>query len=489
MISLSNLSLKRKLVAAFVAIASITCVVAAIAWWNLGILRGKLSDVANEHLPGVRSLGEVRLSVEMFKMARRAMKDSNLDLNDYRAMLDRIAKAQESCESAFKTFAARNMTSEEAAMWNDFQATWVDWRKANDEYFHIAGGFGKVLESCVSAQVPDPGGLVNHALDAINAARGAEIELTKQVQAWKNLLLRGDNTEEYSKYSAEMETCARRVHANVDALKAIAPQIGLEEKSITDAETLYAAMVDTYRAALKGLKTPDAESLRKLDQHLHGASLPVIAAFEGLTTGIESKIKGMRELTAEIYRVTREKCVPTEQKAMAALGKLIDYNVAHSDQELQAAENAFHTGLSMLAVGTVVGVGLAIVFGVIIALSISRTLSGCVAFAEAMAAGDLTRTLEVTRKDEIGLLVVALNTMGANLREMFAKIVTNTKTLAGSANELASTATQLAKGAEQTTNQSNTVATAAEEMSANMNSVAAATEQMSANVRVVASAV
>ena len=120
----SNLSLKKKLVAAFVAVASITCVVAAIAWWNLAALRGKLSDVANTHLPGVRSLGEIRLSAETFKMVRRAMRDPNLDLNDYRLMLDRIAKAQESYEGAMKTFAALEMTPEKAALWNEFQATW-----------------------------------------------------------------------------------------------------------------------------------------------------------------------------------------------------------------------------------------------------------------------------------------------------------------------------------------------------------------------------
>ena len=71
----SNLNLKRKLVSAFVAIALITCAVTAIAWWNLTALRGKLSDVTNTHLPSVRSLGDVRLSAETFKMVRRAMRN------------------------------------------------------------------------------------------------------------------------------------------------------------------------------------------------------------------------------------------------------------------------------------------------------------------------------------------------------------------------------------------------------------------------------
>ena len=53
---------------------------------------------------------------------------------------------------ALKTFAALDMTPEEAAMWNEFQATWLDWRKANDEFFRMAGDFATILDPCVSAQ-------------------------------------------------------------------------------------------------------------------------------------------------------------------------------------------------------------------------------------------------------------------------------------------------------------------------------------------------
>ena len=53
----------------------------------------------------------------------------------------------------------------------------------------------------------------------------------------------------------------RRVHANLNTLKAIAPKIGLEQKSVTDTETRYVAMTNTFSAVLKGLKTRNAENL------------------------------------------------------------------------------------------------------------------------------------------------------------------------------------------------------------------------------------
>jgi len=485
----SNLNLKKKLIAAFVAVASITCVVAVIVWWNLDVLRGKLSDVTNTHLPGARSLGEIRLNAETFKIARRAMLNPNIDLNDYRLMLDRIAKARESYEAAMKSVAALEMTPEVVALWKDLQATWDDWRKSNDEFFRMAGDYAKILEPCVSTEVPNPGDFLSHSLAAVAAARCAEIEYGKQVRAWKNLVVRGANAEDYSKCSAEIEASDRSIRSNINTLKTFAPKIGLAQQSIADAESLYRSSLDKRRTALEKLKTRDVQSFMSFDNQFRGVNQTIGAAFGALGKGIESKLTQVECLPAALLQYASRTCIPLEQKAITALGRLIDHTAAQSDGGLKTAEQAYHSGISILTLGTIVGVVLAVILGVITALSISRPLFRCVGFAEAMAGGDLTGTLEVTRKDEIGQLVVALNTMGGNLRQMFAKIVKNTQALASSANELSSTAKQLASGADETTNQSNTVATAAEEMSANMNSVAAATEQMSTNVRVVASAV
>ncbi len=388
-----------------------------------------------------------------------------------------------------KTFAALEMTPEGAALWNDFQGTWTDWRQSNDEFFRMAGAYAKILEPCVSATVPNPGHYFDHALDALTAARSAEVDFKRQVQAWKDTLLRGDNADDFAKYSAELESYDQRIHADFKSLKTIAAEIGMKQAAVAEAESNYVVVVDKYRAALRGLKTCSAGDLRRLDKQLRGADRPATAALDVLTAAVEAKARGIQEIAPALMQFSQKTCIPQEQKAMATLEKLIEHVAAQSDQGLTAAQQLYQSGLSLLAIGTLVAFVLAIVFGVAIALSISRPISRCVEFAATMAAGDLTRTLEATRKDEIGQLIVALNTMGGNLRQMFANIVENAQTLASSAGELSATAGQLASGAEETTNQSNAVAAAAEEMSANMNGMAASTEQMSANVRVVASAV
>jgi len=108
------------------------------------------------------------------------------------------------------------------------------------------------------------------------------------------------------------------------------------------------------------------------------------------------------------------------------------------------------------------------------------------AFAEAMASGDLSRSLNIRQQDEIGQLAASCNKMVRNLNQMFKEIKENVNTLVSSAGELNGIATSMASGAEETAGRANTVAAAAEEMNANMRSVAAASEEASTNVTTVA---
>jgi methyl-accepting chemotaxis protein len=129
---------------------------------------------------------------------------------------------------------------------------------------------------------------------------------------------------------------------------------------------------------------------------------------------------------------------------------------------------------------------------IVLAYYLSRTMTRPIVqgswFAEKLAEGDFTHTLQIKRKDEIGLLADSLNTMAMKLRAMFKDLAEGTVTLAGSSTELSTISTQMKSGAEQTAQRSNTVASAAEQMSTNMTSMAGATENASANLNTVAAA-
>ncbi|HPD30400.1 MAG TPA: methyl-accepting chemotaxis protein [Phycisphaerae bacterium] len=135
---------------------------------------------------------------------------------------------------------------------------------------------------------------------------------------------------------------------------------------------------------------------------------------------------------------------------------------------------------------------LAMVFSVLIGRSVSVPIGQVVRQLDNVAQGDISKNVAqdlVTRRDEVGALSKAIQTMTENLRKTITELAHTSRTLASSSTELSATATQLASGAEETTGQSATVASAAEELSTNMQNMAASTEEMSNNVKTVAAAV
>jgi methyl-accepting chemotaxis protein len=126
--------------------------------------------------------------------------------------------------------------------------------------------------------------------------------------------------------------------------------------------------------------------------------------------------------------------------------------------------------------------------GIATTLSITRPINLGVAFVNRMAEGDLTHTLEIRQKDELGTLAAALNQMGTNIRQMFSEMTNGVRTLSSSATELATISQQMTSSAEHSSSRAHSVAAAAEEMSASLASVAGAMDHATSNVGSVATA-
>jgi methyl-accepting chemotaxis protein len=123
---------------------------------------------------------------------------------------------------------------------------------------------------------------------------------------------------------------------------------------------------------------------------------------------------------------------------------------------------------------SIVGVILAIVFGVFIANIISTPLRQGVTFAQAVAAGDLTQTVKLDQTDEIGQLATALNEMVAKLSSVVSDCLSAADNVASGSQELSATAQQLSQGATEQ-------AASAEEISSSMEEMTSSIKQNSDN--------
>lgn len=143
--------------------------------------------------------------------------------------------------------------------------------------------------------------------------------------------------------------------------------------------------------------------------------------------------------------------------------------IAIQDQRMSAAghevEGDYHTNRAQLIVITLLGIVLACAMGWYIVRSITVPLSQAVEFAEAIADGDLTRSIETQRRDETGVLLSALMSMKVRLHDIVrevqqgsenistaaAQIVAGNQDLAARTEEQASSVEETAASMEQIT--------------------------------------
>ncbi len=154
-----------------------------------------------------------------------------------------------------------------------------------------------------------------------------------------------------------------------------------------------------------------------------------------------------------------------------------------------AGNNALASVLTFVLLGIIAFAMIsAVLLGLYMAGSIAAPLTKGVDFAKAVAAGDLTRQIDVNRKDEVGVLSESLNQASRNLRDMFKNVRDGVQTLASASTELTAISKQMSSGAESTSTRANGVASAAEQTGANMSGVASAMEQTTVNLSTVATA-
>jgi len=176
---------------------------------------------------------------------------------------------------------------------------------------------------------------------------------------------------------------------------------------------------------------------------------------------------------------------PFAEKLSSIISEIVTEHIDELNNSFKIIQEDSQTTSRILMFVIILVVIVSIAIALLIATPITSALSKAVNFADLIASGDFSTTLEVDQENEIGILTKALNSMSANLNAMLNEMQTGINTLASSSNELSDVSDKITANSETTTEKSNGVAAAAEEMSANMNGVAAATEQATNNIQMI----
>ncbi len=179
---------------------------------------------------------------------------------------------------------------------------------------------------------------------------------------------------------------------------------------------------------------------------------------------------------------------PFAEKLSNIINKLVGEHRKELADSFQGMEKHEHDILRAVVIG-IVGV---MIFSLITVFFVSRSIVGslsrAVEFADYVAQGNFDKTLDVRQKDEVGVLVGALNKMVTTLRKVVHELHDGTDALNRTSSGIKELADRITGSSQDTVEKSNTVSAASEEMNSNMNSVAGSTEQTAANIRSVVAA-
>lgn len=154
------------------------------------------------------------------------------------------------------------------------------------------------------------------------------------------------------------------------------------------------------------------------------------------------------------------------------LDKLVQINKAGAaDSEKRSAE-AYAFSFAVVLAALLAAAMLTMILAYLLTRSIVQPLRLAVSVAETIASGDLSKPIDIEGRDEPAMLLTALKTMQAKLRETLERIAQSSDQLASAAEELNVITEDSARGLEQQNNELEQAATAVNEMTAAVDEVA-----------------
>ena len=219
----------------------------------------------------------------------------------------------------------------------------------------------------------------------------------------------------------------------------------------------------TEQKAMAAVQTAEDEIKKLRDQfgHDHGQqTVRLVAALEGYVAGVMD------------YRRARES-IDLQLEALSNQGREIEGISGQLLQgQIELSESNADIALSLQLVATLVALLVGILAAWLITRQIILPLRETLGVVERIAGGDLRQSLEVARKDEIGLLQKGIQRMATTLRELIGGIRDGVGQITHAAEELLVVAEQTSARVNEQKVETDQVATAMHEMSATVQEVA-----------------
>jgi methyl-accepting chemotaxis protein len=205
-------------------------------------------------------------------------------------------------------------------------------------------------------------------------ARSAQVNFQRQVQEWKDVLIRGNDAELFKRYHDNFTARAADVQKGLADTKAAMAKNGLRTAAVDTLLDEHVKMLNTYETALKTFNAGDPEAGKKVDLQVRGVDRTTSTQFD--------------ELIKDIVAST---------------------SASLNDLQTSAAD-ASKRSIAIIAVASIVAI-LALLISVFVVRLIVRSVRALSGLVGKLNAGDFAARSTLETQDELGQLGKQLNTL------------------------------------------------------------------------------
>lgn len=271
------------------------------------------------------------------------------------------------------------------------------------------------------------------------AIENAHVNFKSQVQEWKNILIRGNDTQNFEKHLKGFEESGAKMDDNLKDSIALMKKLNKPTTEIEALSSAHIELMTRYRDALKSFDTKDPNAGKAVDKLVKGMDKPTSAGISKLVDRIE------KEYTAKLAESQVE-----------------------AEQSYVMARNIF-----ILIVGLGVAIGLTLSIA-----TLRRVLSQlggepvyAMEVANQIANGNLNTPIEIEHGGANSVLS-AMKNMQDKLRQIISHIHDTSDQLVGSADRLSNSSQQVAAGSLQQSESASSLASTIEELATSSEAVA-----------------
>jgi len=138
--------------------------------------------------------------------------------------------------------------------------------------------------------------------ESINLARSAQLDFKKQVQEWKDTLLRGNDPALFQKYSGQFAERETAVDQDLAALQKLFSSAGVDTKLVDQSLAEHQKLGAQYRDALKSYDSAKPDSCFVVDKLVKGIDRPATDAIDAIVQQVQQFEADVTQASEEHFR-------------------------------------------------------------------------------------------------------------------------------------------------------------------------------------------